>query len=283
MDLARATSPSTSTSSRGTTSAATSRSRPSTSSDSVLALHEEAGAGAASRRFAERFERGVASARARSSTSCPTSSRATRARASTEMIELAVFLKQRGYRPRQVQDFIPAPMDIATCMYYTGLDPMTMEPVETAQAAARPQRAARAAAVLRAGELVRRCARRCVEAGREDLIGDGPRLPDPGASAARGPRGAPALRRRGRRAGPRRASGGGRRLPSPSAPRNARPASVALLDLRTFRTAAFQDILTWKRCSFPIPSGSLSPSTRRSDTRSITTSRPTIAPSTAAR
>jgi radical SAM superfamily enzyme YgiQ (UPF0313 family) len=34
-----------------------------------------------------------------------------------DMIELAVFLKQRGYKPRQVQDFIPAPMDIATCMY----------------------------------------------------------------------------------------------------------------------------------------------------------------------
>ena len=50
-----------------------------------------------------------------------------------EMIELAVFLKQRGYKPRQVQDFIPAPMDIATCMYHTGLDPMSMQPVDTAR------------------------------------------------------------------------------------------------------------------------------------------------------
>jgi len=48
-----------------------------------------------------------------------------------EMIELAVFLKQRGYRPRQVQDFIPGPMDVATTMYHTGLDPMTMRPVQT--------------------------------------------------------------------------------------------------------------------------------------------------------
>ena len=46
-----------------------------------------------------------------------------------QMVELAVYLKRRGYRPRQVQDFIPAPMDIATCMYHTGLDPETMEPV----------------------------------------------------------------------------------------------------------------------------------------------------------
>ena len=48
-----------------------------------------------------------------------------------DMIELAIFLKQRGYKPRQVQDFIPAPMDIATCMYFTGLDPITMQPVDT--------------------------------------------------------------------------------------------------------------------------------------------------------
>jgi uncharacterized radical SAM protein YgiQ len=50
-----------------------------------------------------------------------------------DMIELAEFLNARGYRPLQVQDFIPAPMDIATCMYYTGLDPITMAPVETAK------------------------------------------------------------------------------------------------------------------------------------------------------
>ncbi|MCH8216170.1 MAG: DUF3362 domain-containing protein, partial [Planctomycetes bacterium] len=48
-----------------------------------------------------------------------------------DMIELAVFLKQRGYRPRQVQDFIPAPMDVATSIYHTGLDPFTMKPVST--------------------------------------------------------------------------------------------------------------------------------------------------------
>src|SRR5215470_8368157 len=34
------------------------------------------------------------------------------------MIDLALFLKRNGYRPDQVQDFIPAPFDIATCMYY---------------------------------------------------------------------------------------------------------------------------------------------------------------------
>lgn len=50
-----------------------------------------------------------------------------------EMIDLALYLKRNGYRPDQVQDFIPAPFDIATCMYYTGLDPFTKKPVQTAK------------------------------------------------------------------------------------------------------------------------------------------------------
>lgn len=49
------------------------------------------------------------------------------------MIDLALFLKRNGYRPDQVQDFIPAPFDIATCMYYTGLDPFTGQEVYTAK------------------------------------------------------------------------------------------------------------------------------------------------------
>lgn len=38
------------------------------------------------------------------------------------MIDLAEFLNKNGYKPEQVQDFIPAPFDIAACMYHTGLD-----------------------------------------------------------------------------------------------------------------------------------------------------------------
>jgi radical SAM superfamily enzyme YgiQ (UPF0313 family) len=49
------------------------------------------------------------------------------------MIQLAVFLKRNGYRPDQVQDFIPAPLDVATAMYYTGLDPFTKQPVHIAK------------------------------------------------------------------------------------------------------------------------------------------------------
>ena len=49
------------------------------------------------------------------------------------MIDLALFLKRNDYRPDQVQDFIPSPFDIATCMYYTGLDPFTKKPVYVAK------------------------------------------------------------------------------------------------------------------------------------------------------
>lgn len=34
--------------------------------------------------------------------------------------------------PEQVQDFYPTPSTLSTCMYYTGVDPRTMEPVYTA-------------------------------------------------------------------------------------------------------------------------------------------------------
>ena len=46
-----------------------------------------------------------------------------------DAIELAVFLKKEGLRPEQVQDFYPTPGTVSTCMFYTGLDPYTMERV----------------------------------------------------------------------------------------------------------------------------------------------------------
>ena len=46
-----------------------------------------------------------------------------------EAIELACFLKKEKIHPEQVQDFYPTPGTISTCMYYTGLDPYTMEKV----------------------------------------------------------------------------------------------------------------------------------------------------------
>lgn len=46
-----------------------------------------------------------------------------------EAIDLALYLKKKGIRPEQVQDFYPTPGTASTTMYYTGLDPFTLESV----------------------------------------------------------------------------------------------------------------------------------------------------------
>lgn len=88
------------------------------------------------------------------------------------MIELALFLKRNGYKPDQVQDFIPSPFDIAACMYYTGLDPMTMRPVYTAQHL-RDRKLQRALLQFFKPENYFEVRRALEQAGRQDLIGDG--------------------------------------------------------------------------------------------------------------
>jgi uncharacterized radical SAM protein YgiQ len=117
-----------------------------------------------------------------------------------DMIELAVFLKQRGYRPRQVQDFIPAPMDVATCMYWTGLDPMTMKPVETARRL-KDRNVQRALLQFFAPENWATVRDALCRAGREDLVGEGPDClisARPPRRGIRGGRGDSAPRRDGR-------------------------------------------------------------------------------------
>ena len=46
-----------------------------------------------------------------------------------DAVELAESVRDMGYMPEQVQDFYPTPSTISTCMYYTGVDPRTMEKV----------------------------------------------------------------------------------------------------------------------------------------------------------
>ena len=50
-----------------------------------------------------------------------------------DMVQLALDLKQMGYRLEQIQDFTPTPMTLSTEMYYTGIDPNTMKPVYVAR------------------------------------------------------------------------------------------------------------------------------------------------------
>lgn len=46
-----------------------------------------------------------------------------------QALELGLYLAERGIRPEQIQDFIPAPMTLATCMYHAGIDPLSGEQV----------------------------------------------------------------------------------------------------------------------------------------------------------
>jgi hypothetical protein len=89
-----------------------------------------------------------------------------------EMIDLAVYLKRNGYRPDQVQDFIPAPFDIATCMWYTGVDPMTGKPVQVARHL-RDRKLQRALMQFFKPENWFTVREALVDAKRTDLIGDG--------------------------------------------------------------------------------------------------------------
>jgi uncharacterized radical SAM protein YgiQ len=99
----------------------------------------------------------------------------------SDMVDLAVYLKKNGLRPRQVQDFIPTPMSMATCMYYTGLDPFSREPVYTAKAL--HEKRLQKALLLYWDPAHHAEARDAlIQAGRRDLIGAGPRCLVPPAS-----------------------------------------------------------------------------------------------------
>jgi uncharacterized radical SAM protein YgiQ len=86
------------------------------------------------------------------------------------MIDLALYLKRSGYRPDQVQDFIPAPFDIATCMYYTGIDPFSKKPVSSARNL-NDRKLQRALMQFFKPENWFTVREALIEAGRQDLIG----------------------------------------------------------------------------------------------------------------
>ena len=88
------------------------------------------------------------------------------------MIELALFLKRNGYKPDQVQDFIPAPLDVATSMYYTGLDPFSLKPVFIAKAL-RDRKSQRALMQFFKPENYFEVRDALRSANRSELIGDG--------------------------------------------------------------------------------------------------------------
>ena len=89
-----------------------------------------------------------------------------------DAVELACFLKKHRIRPEQVQDFYPTPGTISTCMFYTGLDPYTMQPVPVAKS---PHEKALQRALLQYYEPKNRalCREALIKARRRELIGNG--------------------------------------------------------------------------------------------------------------
>lgn len=103
-----------------------------------------------------------------------------------DAIALACFLKAEGLHPEQVQDFYPTPGTISTCMFYTGLDPYTMQPVyvpRTAQEKA-AQRAMLQYFKPENHALIRSA---LMKAGRRDLIGNGAHCLVPAAQGGKSP------------------------------------------------------------------------------------------------
>lgn len=89
-----------------------------------------------------------------------------------DAVELALFLKREHIRPEQVQDFYPTPGTVSTCMFYTGLDPYTLEEVYVPKTAKEKsmQRALLQYFNPKNKELVIAALK---AAGRTDLIGTG--------------------------------------------------------------------------------------------------------------
>ncbi|MDY5113193.1 MAG: YgiQ family radical SAM protein, partial [Bilifractor sp.] len=92
----------------------------------------------------------------------------------SDAIALAEYIRDMGYMPEQVQDFYPTPGTVSTTMYYTGLDPLSMQPVYVAR---NPHEKAMQRALIQYRrpenyDLVKEALQK---EGREDLIGFGPR------------------------------------------------------------------------------------------------------------
>jgi hypothetical protein len=89
-----------------------------------------------------------------------------------EAVELAEFVRDLGYMPQQVQDFYPTPSTVSTCMYYTGVNPLTMEKVYVAKSPKEKQMQ-RALIQYKNPEAYDLVVEALKKAGREDLIGFG--------------------------------------------------------------------------------------------------------------
>jgi uncharacterized radical SAM protein YgiQ len=91
-----------------------------------------------------------------------------------EAIQLAEYLRDINYQPEQVQDFYPTPGTLSTTMFYTGVDPLTMQPVYVPKT--KMEKAMqRALLQFRNPTKYHLVYDALIEAGRQDLIGYGPK------------------------------------------------------------------------------------------------------------
>ena len=141
-----------------------------------------------------------------------------------EAIELAEYIREMGYNPEQVQDFYPTPSTLSTVMYYTGLDPRTMDRVYVPTD---PHEKAMQRALIQYRNpknyyLVREA---LLTAHREDLIGSGPKCliravpPKPEGHTAPPPKGKPPVKHAISKTAPRKDAP---KKPAPSAKRKGR-------------------------------------------------------------
>ncbi len=134
-------------------------------------------------------------------------------------MQLAEWLNKQGHMPEQVQDFYPTPGTLATCMWYTGLDPRTMQPVFVPKTP-HDKALQRALMQWRKPQNRKLVLEALHKTGREDLIGYGKRClirPDKGQAPAP-PAGRNTARPRGR-SPPRAAAKRGRGIPGRSVQR----------------------------------------------------------------
>ncbi len=88
-----------------------------------------------------------------------------------DMIELAEYIRDNNLYTEQVQDFTPTPMTASTCMYYTGINPFTMEKVHVAKG--REKKIQRALLQYKENRNYGLVYEGLKMAGRADLIGNG--------------------------------------------------------------------------------------------------------------
>ncbi|PKM96113.1 MAG: YgiQ family radical SAM protein [Firmicutes bacterium HGW-Firmicutes-1] len=85
-------------------------------------------------------------------------------------IELALYLRDIGHIPQQVQDFYPTPSTISTCMYYTERDPLTMQKIYVPKSS-HDKAMQRALIQYKNPKNYHLVHEALTKAGREDLIG----------------------------------------------------------------------------------------------------------------